>query len=195
MKNTKDKILRTAQRLFNQRGIESVSIRGIASEMGISHGNLMYHFENKEVLTHALLKTIHVQFQSLVDQNKGVVDQSFLEFCIKNRWVWCGKRELKNMEMYEVLIHFENGERSFWERAKPNTNPEVMIWLTEAWLMRIPIGQKSGFDSYIDSFQHILSELKPKTTKSSKPKTKQATKYKRASKKDEDTNTSQGSLF
>lgn len=50
MKNTKSKILETSLRLFNQQGHEGVTVRDIAKEMGISHGNLCYHFANTDVI-------------------------------------------------------------------------------------------------------------------------------------------------
>jgi AcrR family transcriptional regulator len=42
--NTKEKILKTALALFNAKGTEMVTVREIAKMMGISHGNLCYHF-------------------------------------------------------------------------------------------------------------------------------------------------------
>jgi|GEM_PF-4394606 len=192
MKNTKNKILKTAQRLYNQKGLESVSIRGIAAEMGISHGNLMYHYENKEVLTKALLKNNHADFTEVIAKNNDPSFSDFLEFCIKHRWIWCGKRELKHMEMHEELIHFENSERQFWEDARPQINSTILLWLTEAWLMQIPLNQKSGFENYMDSFRNILSELESGKAKPSK--TKKPSPVKKP-KKSEPDSAAQGSLF
>ncbi|MCB0735916.1 MAG: TetR/AcrR family transcriptional regulator [Bacteroidetes bacterium] len=54
MKNTKDKILDTAHHLFNEFGVAPVSIRQISKAAGISHGNLMYHFNTKQEIITAL---------------------------------------------------------------------------------------------------------------------------------------------
>ncbi|MCC5937620.1 MAG: TetR/AcrR family transcriptional regulator [Lunatimonas sp.] len=54
--NTKQRILDTAIELFNKNGVQSVTSRHIATEMGISNGNLDYHFNNKEVLLLAIYK-------------------------------------------------------------------------------------------------------------------------------------------
>ena len=51
---TKDKILVTALQLLNEHGVKSVTIRDIAAEMGISHGNLGYHYANMELIIYAL---------------------------------------------------------------------------------------------------------------------------------------------
>ena len=45
MKDTRRDILNAARRLFNQRGYNGVSLQDIASAVGISKGNLTYHFQ------------------------------------------------------------------------------------------------------------------------------------------------------
>lgn len=41
---TKEKILKAATRLFNEKGYGSVNLKELAQTMGISRGNLTYHF-------------------------------------------------------------------------------------------------------------------------------------------------------
>lgn len=53
---TKDKILQVAVRMFNEHGVQSINSRHIATEMGISYGNLDYHYNTKEVLLLAIYK-------------------------------------------------------------------------------------------------------------------------------------------
>ncbi len=47
-RKTRDKILEKALVLFNERGTAAVTTNHIASAMGISPGNLYYHFRNRE---------------------------------------------------------------------------------------------------------------------------------------------------
>lgn len=47
---TKEKIICTAVKLFNESGIQNITSRHIAAELGISHGNLDYHYKTKEDL-------------------------------------------------------------------------------------------------------------------------------------------------
>lgn len=54
-KNTKQLILNTAKRLFNERGYNGVSLKDIADELGISKGNLTYHFRKKEEIMESLV--------------------------------------------------------------------------------------------------------------------------------------------
>lgn len=51
---TKDKIINTAIKLFNKQGTNLVSTNHIAQEMGISPGNLYYHFNSKNEIIRAI---------------------------------------------------------------------------------------------------------------------------------------------
>ena len=53
---TADKILAKACELFNEKGVETVSIRDIAAALEISHGNLRYHFPGKGPIIEAIFQ-------------------------------------------------------------------------------------------------------------------------------------------
>jgi Transcriptional regulator len=52
--DTKKAIIETSVSLFNEYGISAVSTNHIAKKMGISPGNLYYHFRNKEEIIRAI---------------------------------------------------------------------------------------------------------------------------------------------
>ena len=66
MSNTKDRILITALDLFNSQGMAKVTLRTIANKMGISQGNLNYHYKKREDIVEALY------FQMVENINKAV---------------------------------------------------------------------------------------------------------------------------
>jgi AcrR family transcriptional regulator len=51
---TRDRIVDTAIRLFSEQGTGPVSTNHIAAALGISPGNLYYHFRNKEEIVRAI---------------------------------------------------------------------------------------------------------------------------------------------
>ena len=57
---TKDKIVATAIKLFNLHGTKAISTNHIAKEMGISPGNLYYHFSSK----HDIIRSISDNFSN-----------------------------------------------------------------------------------------------------------------------------------
>lgn len=52
--STKETIIATALELFNEKGSAAVSTNHIADALGISTGNLYYHFKNKEEIIRAI---------------------------------------------------------------------------------------------------------------------------------------------
>ena len=77
MANTKDKILKTSVRLFNENGLTNVSLRSIADDMKISVGNLQYHFKKREEIINALY------FQMVEDIDAVVKRQEYIESSLK----------------------------------------------------------------------------------------------------------------
>ncbi len=53
---TKDRIVAVALRMFNEQGERAVTTNHIAAELGISPGNLYYHFNNKEAIIREIFK-------------------------------------------------------------------------------------------------------------------------------------------
>ena len=63
--NTRDRILDTALRLFNQSGTAAVSTNHIADALGISPGNLYYHFRNKEAIIRELFEQQYAHWDAI----------------------------------------------------------------------------------------------------------------------------------
>ena len=64
---TRDRILECALQLFNQQGEPNVSTLEIANELGISPGNLYYHFHGKEPLVLELFERFQSEMAPLLD--------------------------------------------------------------------------------------------------------------------------------
>jgi AcrR family transcriptional regulator len=63
---TKDTILRTAQALFNNEGEHAVSSVDIASVIGISPGNLYYHYKGKEPIIAELFGDFETELRQVL---------------------------------------------------------------------------------------------------------------------------------
>ncbi|WP_343560094.1 TetR/AcrR family transcriptional regulator [Sphingobacterium sp.] len=78
--NTKEKIIETALRLYNQEGIRTVTTRQIAQEMGISAGNLHYHFKHTEDIIFTVFEQLRHDYDEMMVlfQKKDVIFQDLL---------------------------------------------------------------------------------------------------------------------
>jgi len=71
---TEEKIIRQAVRLFNAEGMTKISLRQIAASVGISIGNLTYHFKNKEVILGKIYKRMEAEMDEVVFPGEEQVD-------------------------------------------------------------------------------------------------------------------------
>jgi len=71
--STRDRILEASLGLFNADGPASVSTHRIAAEVGISPGNLHYHFRSKPLIVERLFIRFETQLQSSVDASMSVM--------------------------------------------------------------------------------------------------------------------------
>lgn len=59
--STRDRIVDAAVELFNEQGVANVTTNHIASHLGISPGNLYYHFANKEEIVRAAFARMNAE--------------------------------------------------------------------------------------------------------------------------------------
>ncbi|MCG8575504.1 MAG: TetR/AcrR family transcriptional regulator [Flavobacteriales bacterium] len=76
MKNTKEKIIAKALELFNNDGVKETTLRKIARELGISQGNLTYHYKTKdeiiEKLYFDLAEKMNTEMQKMTVQSSSM---------------------------------------------------------------------------------------------------------------------------
>lgn len=65
-RRTRERILEAALRLYNDLGEPQVSTTLIAAELGISAGNLHYHFRRKDELTAALVEAYAAEMENIL---------------------------------------------------------------------------------------------------------------------------------
>lgn len=64
MASTKERIVTEAVALFNESGTSAVSTNHIAQALGISPGNLYFHFRNKEAIIRTIFERLNVDWQA-----------------------------------------------------------------------------------------------------------------------------------
>lgn len=95
LRGTARQILEHARAAFNERGAAGVSIREIARDLGISPGNVSYHFATKDALLTALVEDMHRANSARVEAHPGPLDfaevdrifRAIMERDLENRWL------------------------------------------------------------------------------------------------------------
>lgn len=88
---TKDRILQTSLKLFNERGERNVSTNHIAAALEISPGNLYYYFRNKNEIVYQLFLSYQSQVQQFlsVPSSRPLTYQdkvNYLEAILNSMW-------------------------------------------------------------------------------------------------------------
>lgn len=77
-KVTKQRIINSSIQLFNAKGIANVRLQQIADRTGISIGNLVYHFKNKDAIIEAVCGEITSQANTYLNESRE--EPSFSDF-------------------------------------------------------------------------------------------------------------------
>ena len=109
---TRDKIIDTAIQLFNEQGTKAVSTNHIATAVGISPGNLYYHFRNKEDIIRAIFEQMDAygleQYQSILNKYQpGSIEAMEQTFIMIQEYNWhyrFFKRELTALIMNDKQL-------------------------------------------------------------------------------------------
>lgn len=131
---SKERILEGTRHLFHKHGYRSLTMRGIAKEMGYSHGALYYHFrEKKAELLYALVME---DFHGLLEKHRELIRKS------KDSGVPC----LQQMMLEFIRFGLENPKHY-----------EMMFIINEPELQRY---SRSEQVHYLDLFASVVGELK-----------------------------------
>jgi len=109
---TPDKIIETAIQLFNEQGTKAVTTNHIAAAVGISPGNLYYHFRNKEDIIRAIFEQMDAygleQYQIILDKfqpgSLETMEQTFVMIQTYNWRYRFFKRELTALIMNDAIL-------------------------------------------------------------------------------------------
>jgi len=157
---TRDKIIEAALQLFNEQGTKGVTTNHIAAAIGISPGNLYYHFRNKEDIIRAIFEQMDAygleQYQMILDRfQPGTLETMEQTFVMIQAYNWryrFFKRELTSLILNDQLlqerflkthhtmlavIRQSNDYSVATGTLKPMPEKEMALFTEEIWLVTL----------------------------------------------------------
>jgi AcrR family transcriptional regulator len=142
---TKEKILDASLRLFNLHGVETITVRHIAAELGISHGNLCYHYRRKEdiieALYYALVEEMNVHMQ---DSMITTFDLNYVYTVVVRSFGTLYRYKFLFLEFVsisrsipEIKVHFNN-----LELQRRNEFRQACFHLSQSGFLVSPLNEK-----------------------------------------------------
>lgn len=117
--NTKERILKAALILFNKAGYSNISSKAISKNLGISYGNLCYHFPKKD----DIVMRLHQNFLDEVDDSMQKLEGEIFEFdfmlkSLKQLMELTLKYRFFLLNSYDLVIKYPEIKEKTIERAK-----------------------------------------------------------------------------
>ena len=112
---TAERILTASRRLFNKKGFAATTLTEIADDVGISQGNLSYHFPTKKDLVVRLQEEVRRRAQARwANPTPGSIADDYVEHLLFGMTV-----------MWENRFIFRDRAQYTEEHSAGNTNPDM----------------------------------------------------------------------
>ncbi|HON80071.1 MAG TPA: TetR/AcrR family transcriptional regulator [Spirochaetota bacterium] len=187
--NTRNLIITTALKLFNEEGAYRVTTNHIADKAGISPGNLYYYFRNKEEIIREIFQQILERFDRLwegnsASMNAGNLADIFDETCTiyyEYRFFYLEITQLLGQDPELKKIYEKNRERRFLQESamfhtlidagilmEPDSEHELSQLITMGWIISdfwlsylFTSGRPITRDAVREYMLHVFLLLKP----------------------------------
>ena len=105
----RQKIIESADHLFNQKGIQATSLADISKEAEVSKGTLFYHFKSKDDLILEIatqyIKTVEAEMLAQIENKKEEQTLSSLALQLINRVIAAKQRNRLHLYLIEESIN------------------------------------------------------------------------------------------
>ena len=151
---TKERILEISLQLFNNKGVTTVSSKHISEEMGISYGNLCYHFPKKA----DIILRLYLNMQEELDAQFQVIREEIYGF---DFMLGSLRDVLQTLLKYKfIYLDFTRITRQFEEVKRHGViqfeNRRKMLREMIDFLMEKDYLRKDPVDGHYDRLIHVI---------------------------------------
>lgn len=156
MINTKEKILKSATKLFSEQGYKATSVRNIAAEVGIKQSALYNHFKNKEDIFLEVSKNIFNTPFSLEDveiKESALKGKAFLtKYAMQYKLLTFDK---DNENMFRLLMIELFSNKELREQFMSDFNDKNIHLLSEGFFIMMQNSLIKPSDPILMSYEFL----------------------------------------
>jgi len=144
---TKQKILKAALALFNERGLMDTTIRNIAQELNMSSGNLNYHFRYKE----EIIEDLYFELMDRVVQRIDELEEEHIDLALFYKIISAVKLCMYEYRflyrsLFKILSDNLKIQKHYLQMSKERS--DIFITLLKHWQENNIIRQPEFKDEY-----------------------------------------------
>jgi len=176
---TKAKILDACKNLFFEQGIANTRLQQIADGVGISVGNLAYHFKNKEAIVEALYENLFSELSDILSRYISAPGFEGLDRQFTDLYIFNTHHSYTFNNLWEIARYYPDIE-SEWISLNSKINMQLKRRIescTRAKLLK-PEPIASAYDQLAQNLLILINSWIPQQMLRNKPVTEEL--YKRA---------------
>lgn len=126
--STKQRILDASVRLFNEHGVDAVRLQQIAEEIGISVGNLAYHFKTKDAIIESVYEQVIDEFMHIFRQYLQAPELAAFDQQLSLYYQFFARYQFYLAEFFKSTPD-QSGQQTAWQRAVGKMLIQLRSWL------------------------------------------------------------------
>ncbi|AQG78932.1 TetR/AcrR family transcriptional regulator [Spirosoma montaniterrae] len=126
--STKQRILSASIRLFNEYGVDAVRLQQIAEEIGISVGNLAYHFKTKDAIVESVYEQVLDEFAHIFRQYLQSPQLSAFDQQLSLYYQFFRQNQFYLAEFFKQSLE-QTPSQQVWQRAVNKMLIQLRSWL------------------------------------------------------------------
>ncbi|MCX6217344.1 TetR/AcrR family transcriptional regulator [Spirosoma sp.] len=126
--STKERILNASVRLFNEHGVDAVRLQQIAEEIGISVGNLAYHFKTKDAIIESVYEQVLDEFAHIFRQYLQAPELAAFDQQISLYYQFFRSYQFYLAEFFKTNTE-QTAQQIQWQRAVNKMLMQLRSWL------------------------------------------------------------------
>lgn len=162
---TRTKLLKTAERLFAEQGVDAVSIRAINAAAGLGPASVNYHFGTKDDLLAAVLLDLGASVRDRIRENTAVLAESpqpptaeeLVRAVTEPYRELLGRQRTRGMRWIKIIAQLSSQRHPALDAAEKQVREELLIQVRRAFPQSDPMRLEPRWAVVLMGFLQAMS--------------------------------------